>query len=210
MNRLKERVYGFRPEYLDAPDDTYLEGYWQSEKFFPGLLKRLREEFRLTAPISDESLAMAERMRQCESVSLHVRRTDYLQVWYTSVCSMEYYRRSVADLIARYQGVRLFVFSDDAEWCQRELRFPCPTTFVTHNDGATGQEDMWLMSQCRHHIVANSTFSWWGAWLGVDPTGETLAPDPWFTNPEMDGTSIIPPDWRGISGEAAPALKLAA
>lgn len=202
MHRLKERVYGFREEHLDAPDDTFLDGYWQTEKCFPGMIDELRDEFQLTIPISDESLAVARQMAHPQSASLHVRRTDYLGVWYTTACSNVYYQRSVDYLLSRHQGIRLFVFSDDPEWCRKELRFPCPTTLVTHNDSSTGHEDLWLMSQCRHHVVANSTFSWWGARLG-DPSGETLAPDPWFSHPTMDGSHIVPPSWRPISGAFA-------
>lgn len=208
MKRLKERSHGFRPEYLETGDDIFLDGYWQSEKHFPGVFDELRNEFQPIVPMSDETLAVAREMGRRESASLHVRRTDYLQVWYTTVCSGAYYQRAVDYLLRHYPGICLFVFSDDVDWCRQHLHFPCPMRFVGHNDGSTGHEDMWLMSQCRHHVIANSTFSWWGARLGIDPTGETLAPDPWFSHPDMDGSAVIPPSWRKISSspeEAAAA-----
>ncbi len=199
LKRMKERIDGFHGKYLDAGDDTYLDGYWQSEKYFPGMFDELQREFQLTVPLSDETLAVARQMSIGHSVSVHVRRTDYLQAWFTTVCSRAYYDRAVSDLVSRHEGIRLFVFSDDIAWCRQALRFPCPTVFVGHNDASMGHEDLWLMNQCRHHVIANSTFSWWGARLGIDPEGETLAPDPWFSHSYVDTSAIIPPGWRKIS-----------
>jgi hypothetical protein len=197
---VKEAVYGFKPEYMDAGPDTYLDGFWQSEKHFPGMIVELQHEFQPVVDMSDETFDVARQMASTESACIHVRRTDYLQVWYTTVCSQTYYERSVEYLLSRHEGLRLFVFSDDIAWCQQALRFPCPTTFVDHNDCSTGHEDLWLMTQCRHHVVANSTFSWWGARLGFDSTGETLAPDPWLSHSDVDSSHIVPPGWIKISG----------
>lgn len=200
LSQVKETTYGFRPEYMLAGAHTYLDGYWQSEKHFPGMIEELRREFQPVADLSDETLAVARQMTGSESACIHVRRTDYLQVWYTTVCSQAYYERSVDYLLSRYQGLRLFVFSDDIAWCRDALRFPCPTTFVGHNDCSMAHEDLWLMCQCRHHIVANSTLSWWGARLGIDETGETLAPNPWLSHPDVDSSHVVPPSWLKISG----------
>ena len=133
-----------------------------------------------------------------ESVSLHVRRTDYLSLSYANPCPLDYYEKSVAEVLAKHAGVQLFLFSDDIPWCRQQFDFPCPVMFVDHNDATTAHEDMWLMSRCRHHIIANSTFSWWGAWLGVDETGEVYAPQNWFADPTMDSTAIVPETWRRI------------
>jgi hypothetical protein len=198
LRRVAEKPFGFRRRYLETPDDSFLDGYWQSEQFLPGMKRRLGAEFQPAGPLSAMTQAVAEKMTGGESVSLHVRRTDYLSLSYANPCPLDYYEQSVAEVLAKHAGVQLFVFSDDIPWCRQQFDFPCPVMFVDHNDATTAHEDMWLMSRCRHHIIANSTFSWWGAWLGVDETGEVYAPQNWFADPTMDSTAIVPGSWRRI------------
>lgn len=205
LRRVAEQPFGFHRRYLATPNASYLDGYWQSEQFFPGFKARLQTEFQPARAVSAQTHAMALKMDGCEATSLHVRRTDYLQLSYAGPSSLEYYQRCVAELLARHAGLHLFIFSDDIAWCREQLRFPCPTTFVDHNNGDTAHEDVWLMSRCRHHVIANSTFSWWGAWLREDESGDVYAPRVWFTDPTMDSSSIIPAAWRQLSESSATA-----
>lgn len=203
LRRVNEKPFGFQRRYLATPNASYLDGYWQSEQFFPGMKARLQTEFQPARSVSAATHAAARKIDGCEAASLHVRRTDYLQLSYAGPCPADYYRRSVTELLSRHAELHLFVFSDDMAWCREQLRFPCPTTFVDHNDGSRAHEDIWLMSRCRHHVIANSTFSWWGAWLREDESGDVYAPRTWFTDPTMDSSSIIPASWRRLPDDAA-------
>lgn len=199
LRHVRERPFGFHPRHLTVGDHSYLDGYWQSEQFFPGLKERLRAIFQPARTPSDASRRVADEIARGPSASLHIRRTDYLNLSYATVCPLDYYRQAVDELLATAAGLKMFVFSDDVAWCQAHLQLPCPLTFVGHNDAAHAHEDIWLMSRCRHHVIANSTFSWWGAWLGEDQTGLTFAPQVWFTDPRMDDSHIVPPSWRRIA-----------
>jgi hypothetical protein len=205
LKRIAERPFGFQRRYLATPNASYLDGYWQSEQFLPGMKARLQTEFQPARSVSAATQAVARKIDGCEAVSLHVRRTDYLQLSYAGPCPVEYYRRSVADLLARHAGLHLFIFSDDMAWCREQLQFPCSMTLVDHNDAATAHEDIWLMSRCRHHVIANSTFSWWGAWLREDETGDVYAPRVWFTDPTMDASAVVPKSWRRLPDDPANA-----
>ena len=203
LRRITEKPFGFRRQYLETPDDSFLDGYWQSEKFLPGMKLRLQAEFQPAGSTHRKTRALARKMASDGAVSLHVRRTDYLGLSYAGPCPVSYYERSVADLLARHADIRLFVFSDDIPWCRQQFQFPCPVTFVDHNDAFTAHEDIWLMSRCRYHVIANSTFSWWGAWLGEDETGEVYAPQDWFSDQTMDSRAILPESWHRICGQSS-------
>lgn len=123
-------------------------------------------------------------MTRGNSVSLHVRRGDYVRNSRTNathgVCSIEYYQSAIEYILERVKHPILYVFSDDIEWVKQNLRTHLPTEYIDHNQGAASHFDMRLMSLCRHHVIANSSFSWWGAWLNPDPNKIVIAPRKWF------------------------------
>ena len=213
LRRVKERPFGFQQKYLNPGSRVFLDGYWQSEQFFPGMRDTLQREFQPARKLSPATLAVARQMEANNSVSLHVRRGDYITNQHANsvhgVCTLEYYRRSVQQLLARLEAVQVFVFSDDHAWCAEHLALPCATKRVTHNAASSDHEDVWLMTQCRHHVVANSSFSWWGAWLGVDPTGLVYAPEPWFRSADLDCRSVVPASWNRIENEGTTLAKAA-
>ncbi len=202
---VRERPFGFQAKYLSCGGGVYLDGYWQSERYFPNLREQLQSQFQPSDSqgISKESIAIARRMEQGPSVSLHVRRGDYVQNPITlkihGVCTSGYYRACVEALLERFEKLHLYVFSDDHPWCKQHLRYSCPMTHVDHNGPAEAHEDLWLMTRCRHHIVANSTFSWWGAWLRVDESGTVYAPERWFLDARFNSRSIVPATWKKMS-----------
>ncbi len=202
LKTVKERPFGFRKKYLACPNHAYLDGYWQSEQFFPGMRQTLKRQFRPAKAINKLSQEIARAMHQGASVALHVRRADYVQNQVTNsmhgVCSQQYYEHCVHEILGRHEGVHLFIFSDDHPWCRQHMRFACKTTHVTHNSAENAQEDIWLMNQCRHHIIANSSFSWWGAWLREEEHGEVFAPSQWFANPKMDPRWVAPASWNKV------------
>jgi Glycosyl transferase family 11 len=182
---------------LQAP--VYLDGYWQSDRYFSDIAGVLRQEFTVAAPLDRENEALAAGIDAVNAVSLHVRRGDYVADPATNrfhgVCSPDYYQRAVDYVTTRVGVPHLFVFSDDQQWTRANLRFAVPMTFVDANPPDCGYRDMRLMARCRHHIVANSSFSWWGAWLNSSREKIVVAPRRWFGASSNNTRDLIPPDW---------------
>lgn len=199
---IRERHFHFDVTLLNAPDDVYLDGYWQSEKYFAEIGGIIRSEFTVRYPLDDRNGELAELITGSESVSLHVRRGDYASdpqaAHYHGECGPEYYTRCLDIIGEEMHDPYLFVFSDEPAWVMENLKFPFATTFVTHNGPQKGYEDMRLMSLCRHNIIANSSFSWWGAWLNGNPDKRVLAPSRWFNQPGIDTSDLLPDSWTRI------------
>ena len=159
----------------------------------------LRERFRLVNPPNTDNKRYLDAMQQGESVSVHVRRTDYLFAANNAPALNISYQRKAMDVIRqKVSSPRWFIFSDDIEWCRKEFADLGDAVFVSGND-AEPWEDIRLMSACKHHIIANSSFSWWGAYLGID-SGITLYPKPWFKGLAMP-TSGVPAEWIAVPSE---------
>lgn len=203
MRRHKEKPFGFQPQHLAPGNNRYLVGYWQSEKFFPGMRESLLQQFRLREQPSPKTLAIAESMQATNSIALHIRRGDYLNNpeaarLYHNLES-NYYRRCVEQWSEQHANPQVYIFSNDPQWCSDNVTFDHKTHFVDHNDASTAHEDLFLISQARCCVVANSTFSWWGAWLNQRADKSILAPDTWFQPQTLDGSSIIPKSWSVVS-----------
>lgn len=164
----------------------YLQGYWQSEKYFAGVTDVIRADFTFRQPLSAANAEVVGRIGQTAAVSLHVRRGDYASNPRTQaahgLCSPEYYRAAVRYVVERVAAPEFFVFSDDIAWARDNLDIGFPCHYIGHNRGAESYNDMRLMNLCRHHILANSSFSWWGAWLNPRPDKIVVAPGEWFAN----------------------------
>lgn len=132
-------------------------------------------------------------------MSLHVRRGDYVSDARThatlGVCSLDYYRAAVRYIADHVEAPEFFVFSDDIAWAQANLELGHPCHYVDHNRGAESYNDMRLMSLCRHHIIANSSFSWWGAWLNPRADKVVVAPARWFAGGNRVVDDLFPPGW---------------
>jgi hypothetical protein len=194
-----EPHFHFDPTLNELSPPVYLNGFWQSEKYFLDIAEVLRQEFTPAAAFDPVNTAVAKQIDVVNAVSLHVRRGDYVSDPTTNrfhgICSPDYYQRAVDYITTRVGAPHLFVFSDDQPWTRANLRFAVPMTFVDANSPACGYRDMQLMARCRHHIVANSSFSWWGAWLNPLPEKIVLAPRRWFSAPAGDTRDLIPPNW---------------
>lgn len=200
---IKEPGFSFDANILRAPRSVYLNGYWQSEKYFKDVEEQLQREFSVREKPQGLNASMAERIRQIpNAVSVHVRRGDYASNPVTNrvhgTCPPEYYRDAVAKLVSLGVEPHFFVFSDDIPWAEANLRFSYPMTFVTHNGASADHEDLRLMSMCRHHIIANSSFSWWGAWLSPRARKLVVAPRRWFNEAAYDTKDLIPSGWITI------------
>lgn len=196
-----KEVEGFRfdPQVLTAPSPLYLDGYWQSERYFDSIQDVIHADFRVRTPLSGKNAHVAQAIAECESVSLHVRRGDYASNpeirAVHGLCSLEYYATAVTHMIGALRAPRFFVFSDDHSWTARHLELPGNSVFVDHNSAASDYEDLRLMSRCRHHVIANSSFSWWGAWLNARADKIVVAPRRWVVDTMWTCPDICPPDW---------------
>jgi hypothetical protein len=200
---IEEPHFHYSPEMLAIPDRSYINGYWQSEKYFLEIESEIRSDFNFKLPMSRQNADLAEIISQTNSVSLHVRRNDFAKNSKINsthgLCSLKYYQAAIRYIAGRVERPSFFVFSDDATWVKSNLKIDFPCEFVEHNQGSESYNDMRLMSLCQHHIIANSSFSWWGAWLNPDPNKLVVAPQAWFANLHIDTRDLIPADWMRVS-----------
>lgn len=203
FNTVVERGFQFQPEVLGVRGNVYLDGYWQSEKYFKHIEDVIRTDFTLRSEPDPVGAKLSEVIASSNSVSIHVRRGDYATnpeiTKIHGLCSPEYYRAAIDELTKTVTAPHFFVFSDDPDWCRENLRTQHAVTFVSDNKSLKDYEELWLMSLCKHHVIANSSFSWWGAWLGRHPGKMVFAPEPWFQTRERDTRDLIPEGWRRIS-----------
>ena len=180
--------------------NTYFEGYWQNERYFKKYENQLINEFSLKNPLSGFNLTLSEQIIKApNAISLHIRRGDYVSNKQANqmhgVCSPKYYQQSVKILKDNIGELTLFIFSDEPDWVQKNMVFDFPTIYVNNNSGEHGAEDLRLMSLCKHNIIANSSFSWWGAWLNKNPKKIIIAPNEWYSGKQNSADGIIPLNW---------------
>ena len=188
---------------IDAvPASAFLVGYWQSERYFETTASLVRKDFRFQGRLNGENARLAERIRQGCSVSVHVRRGDYVanldsQAKHGS-CGMRYYEQAANLLLATLPSPQFFVFSDDPDWAEANLRGLFPgMVAVRGNLASNSYFDMWLMSLCKHHVIANSTFSWWSSWLCANENKIVVAPRQWFAS-GISTPDVIPDRWTRL------------
>ncbi len=173
----------FDRQFLDGPADCMLFGYFQSPLYFASIAQPLRDELnsliggavRVPAELRDALAAPA-------AVALHVRRKDYLNLPIFQVCDPAYYRQAMREMRGRLQGARFFIFSDDPAWCRAEFREPDQVVMDSGIAAANPLHDLHLMSLASHHIIANSSYSWWAAWLGDKPGQQVITPQRWYAH----------------------------
>ena len=199
---IEEPCFHFEPEMLSIPDNSFIKGYWQSEKYFTEIENDIRSDFTFNLPLSPRNEEIAKFIDQSNSVSLHVRRNDFVKNpdinSFHGLCSLEYYNAAIRYIACRVEHPIFFVFSDDLNWVKSNLIIDFPCEFIGHNQGIESYNDMRLMSLCKHHIIANSSFSWWGAWLNPNTSNLTVAPECWFADPRLDTCDLLPADWMRV------------
>ena len=195
---IAEKTHAFDPEVLTSPDHSWLTGFWQTENYFIQIEEVIRSDFEFLPPLSELNKTLAEKICSCESLSIHIRRGDYTQpktLEFHGLCSPEYYYKAVDVISRRTRIEQLFIFSDDPQWVTENLKFDFPATYISHNTGKNSFEDMRLMSLCKHNIIANSSFSWWGAWLNANKKKIVIAPKTWIANKQIDTKDVVPLNW---------------
>jgi hypothetical protein len=191
--------YRFLPELSVKGDaeTVYLVGYWQTHRMVNAIGDSLRAELAFRRPAEGKNLETLEQIEQSRNpVSLHVRRGDYTLAAEGNIAlSVDYYTRAIATMQERLDDPTFFVFSDDIAFTKASLPAGLRAVFVEHNDSESSQEDLRLMAGCHHHIIANSTFSWWGAWLNGRPGKIVIAPKYWHLRADTYYPDLMPPDW---------------
>lgn len=190
----------FRDELADAPANPYLTGYWQSERYFESIFESIRAEFQLRRWGAEAKLAEA-RIKQAEnSVAVHVRRGDYAFLEQTrrlfGLMPQEYYSNASELIRDRVGACQYFVFSDEPDWCRENLVLPGPVEVLSGSTSAP--EDIHLIASCDHAIIANSSYSWWGAWLGETDESIIVAPIKWTDELEHDSSDKVPSRWLRV------------
>ena len=197
---IEEREHPFHQlEIRDKASVVYLRGYWQTERYFTGIEELIRSDFALLHEPDDANRAVLQAIQDCNAVALHVRRGDYVSNPATSLfhgnCDHEYYQKAIQHMEESLARPHFYVFSDDIPWTREHLKTSHPITFVDHNSPADPCEDLRLLSACKHFVIANSSFSWWGAWLSEHPGKQIIAPRQWFQSPDKDTRDQVPESW---------------
>jgi hypothetical protein len=187
-------------EVLGARGNVYLDGHWQSPKYFAGSEAVLRREFEVKQPLSPAGEQVAAQMASTDSICVNVRRTDYVTIP-TSIkmhgfVGKEYYDRGIEQIAPRLKNPHIFVTSDDVQWCRESLRFEYPTTVLGQEcKGYKFGEELALMVRCKHFLIPNSSFAWWAAWMNPSEDRIVVCPKSWFRDPKFDSPDRIPPGW---------------
>lgn len=195
----QEKNFSFTPEVLSLGNDLYIDGYWQSEKYFKEIETIIRAEFSFILPQGEKDKEIYKLITESDSISIHIRRADYVTSANTNKthgsCPVEYYIGAVGLLAQKMTNPHFFIFSDDYEWVRQNIKIDHPTVYVNHNNADTNYQDLRLMASCKHNIIANSTFSWWGAWLNKNPNKIVVAPKKWFADASKNDSDLIPSTW---------------
>ena len=193
---IREPQYNFCPELLSLPDNIYLEGYWQSKKYFEGIQDQIKEDFGFKEPLSPFSHELFNCIATSNSVCVNVRRSDFVTNPTHNICGIDYYNRAEKIMLEKVPDAHFFVFSDEVEWCRANLQFSTATTYVGHEYAGKKFRDYFeLMSRCRNFIIPNSSFAWWATYLNNNPGKVVVAPGRWLNVPGFTSDDILLPSW---------------
>ena len=197
----REPHYQFDPGLHQLAGDLIIEGYWQSGRYFADISDELRRDLEPISPLGINAQKILDLIRRGNSVSLHIRRGDYISNTAAAknffVCDNAYYQSAVAFVAERVTNPVFFVFTDDPSWVEKEFRIDFPMVHVSRPNAWPAHDDLRLMSHCNNHIIANSSFSWWGAWLNPRQKKIVVAPARWFRK-NRNMQDLIPPEWNTV------------
>jgi hypothetical protein len=187
----------------DSTTNCYVRGLWQTEKYFNDVQQTIRGDFEFKEPLDGKNLELANiLLNEPAAVSLHVRRGEFANdpkyAALIGTCDVNYFKSAMEIFVQRIGTARYIVFSDDLDWVKSQQFLPDSAIYVDYNQKANHFRDMQLMSLCKHNIISNSTFSWWGAWLNKNPNKVVVAPKKWFAGWEHDTRDLIPDSWVRI------------
>jgi hypothetical protein len=195
----KEKSFRFDPLILQAGPKAYLDGYFQSPKYFAGIENTIRNDFTFIKAPGENIQSLKKEIEGKKSLCIHIRRGDFVGNPHHGSPDQSYYLAGI-DYVKKNAGIeKIYVFSDDMEWCKKNLQFEFPAMFVGDEyAGEKASGHLLLMSSCRNFVISNSTFSWWAAWLRNSPDKIVVAPKKWFKNDSPDASDLMPPQWIRI------------
>lgn len=193
---IQENGFTYDPSVLSQTGRLYMHGYWQCEDYFKFAEDKIRKDLTFKLPPHGKNLEYLAEINSVNAVSIHFRRGDYVNVQtainFNGICSVDYYNEAICIIKDKVSNPHFFVFSDDLPWVKENIVFEDAHTFIEGNADSSSYEDMRLMAACKHNVIANSTFSWWGAWLNNNKSKVVVAPKNWF---KTEKTDIIPSNW---------------
>lgn len=195
----KEPHFHYDPAFELINTPVVLDGYFQSDRYFSAHELQIRKDLEFNGVYPEKSKPIREKIDLCDAIAIHIRRGDYLSsrknvAIYRSL-PLQYYTEAVKTLSADLKSPRCFVFSDDILWVKNHLQLNIPIELVDVNLGDEAYWDLRLMSSCRNFVIANSSLSWWGAWLAEDPLKKVVAPKQWFNGKSIITSDLIPKSW---------------
>lgn len=196
-----EKEFSYQHSFEQLGPNVYLKGYWQSELYFSSIKEKIRSVFTLAAAHYTKATLLIEELNQINSVAIHIRKGDYLIHPYSSYYAnvdLNYYNQAIALLNSKFTALKLFVFSDDVTWVKSNLRLNLPYTLVSTIHTNSMYEDFKAMQSCKYHIISNSSFSWWTAWLCERTDKVVIAPQKWFNHGPKDTQDLIPKTWLTV------------
>lgn len=184
----------FYPEFLQEKNDAIYDGFWQSEQYFQDVTETIHRRFSFNEILlNNKTLELRNKLlTETESVSIHIRRGDYLSETFRLTCNLEYYKKAISLISKKLSNPHFYFFSDDIAWVKENIPIP-NAIFIDWNTSKDSWQDMYLMSHCKHNIVANSSFSWWGAWLNKNESKIVIAPSLWFDDGSIQ--DVHPRTW---------------
>lgn len=192
----------FDDAFASLPDDMYIDGFYQSERYFANIGHLLRQHFSFRYPASPEATALSRQIRSAPSIAVHFRRGDYTHKTHVAQLlgplGFDYQYRAMVRMRERFPDAMMYIFSDDIEEIAREVTPPGPHVFVRGALNENPIDVIRLMSLCDHAIISNSTFAWWGAWLNPRPDKQVIAPRPWCADPSLSDYEIVPERWHRL------------
>jgi len=199
-NYLKEKSFRFDERFKKAGANVYLDGYWQSEKYFSAIVQIIRKDFEFSPLSGHANFALLDNIKSANSVCLNVRRGDFVShagsSGFHGFKGLDYINNAVLHIGNKISDPHFFIFSDDIEWCRENIVLQHPVTIVDHlHAGKKFVDYLQLMTACNHFIIPNSSFAWWAAWFNQNPDKIVVAPQLWFTDPLIDTSDLIPLSW---------------
>ena len=202
-NIIYESYFHFNPSVLSILDnhiesDIYLDGYWQSYKYFEQIFDIIKTDFIFKNKISGESEKLLYKIKESDSIMINIRRTDYLNTNYHGVIGVDYVMKAIDIIKSQIKNPQYFIFSNDIEWCRKNIKLNNMTIVDNLHNGPKFSTYFQLMINCKHFIIPNSTFAWWSAWLSNNTNKIIIAPIKWFTNQSINTNDLIPDNWIRI------------
>ncbi len=196
----KEQGFSFNHKVNEIGSDIYLDGYWQSEKYFESVAPMIRQTFKVVAPHSQSTIDLADLISTQISVCVNVRRTDFINNALHETTNIEYYIAAL-DLLRNKikEELNIYIFSDDTQWCKNNLFLSKNQVIVDEEfSGFKYASKFWLMTNCKHFIIPNSSYAWWAAWLSPNVNKVVIGPSKWLGDPNIDTSDIWPAGWISI------------